>query len=218
MTGQAGSKSPPRTPKIDEVLRSIGRNLLLFQHIEHPLKQLMTTSQFEGTVTSMQANFEECRTKFHKRTLGQLAGQLVNARNDLIHHFLLRWSSACRDSSEAALAYLDEQRTEALPIRARLQGFVNTLQDAARAHARYVALPDGARDFESMRLRHSRMVLMLASGTVTHCSENEATPIAAPVGRGTADRDQPPRARKAAALRETDDRAGLTKAATRLSS
>lgn len=195
-----------RTPEIDEVLRRIGRNLLLFQHIEHLLKQLMASSRLEGTMTSMAANLEERRAKFHKQTLGQLAGQfvddvladagerdspesleeawfsfgftiqtdsafveqhtaemkaVVDARNDLIHHFLPRWSPASGDSTEAALAYLDEQRAKALPMRDRLQDFVKSLQDAATAHAQYMASPEGARSFELMWLRHSRLVLML---------------------------------------------------------
>jgi hypothetical protein len=195
-----------RTPEIDEVLRRIGRNLLLFQHIEHLLKQLMASSRLEGTMTSMTANLEERRAKFHKQTLGQLAGQfvddvladagerdapenleeawfsfgftiqtdsafveqhtaemkaVVDARNDLIHHFLPRWSPASGDSTEAALAYLDEQRAKALPMRDRLQGFVKSLQDAATAHAQYMASPEGSRNLELMWLRHSRLVLML---------------------------------------------------------
>ena len=40
MTGTSTPAEPHRTPEIDEVFRRIGRNLLLFQHIEHLLKQL----------------------------------------------------------------------------------------------------------------------------------------------------------------------------------
>jgi hypothetical protein len=206
MTDQTGSGEQTRTPEIDEVLRRIGRNLLLFQHVEHLLKHLMAASRFEGTAASMQANLEQRRSKIHKQTLGQLAGQfvddvladagerdapenleeawfsfgftiqtdsafveqhmaemkaVVDARNDLIHHYLPRWSPASGDSNEAALAYLDEQRAKALPMRDRLQDFVKSLQDAATAYAQYMASPEGARNFELMWLRHSRLVLML---------------------------------------------------------
>lgn len=206
MTDQTGSGEQARTPEIDEVLRRIGRNLLLFQHIEHLLKHLMAASRFEGTAASMQADLEQRRSKIHKQTLGQLAGQfvddvladagerdapenleeawfsfgftiqtdsafveqhtaemkaVVDARNDLIHHFVPRWSPASRDSTEAALVYLDEQRAKALPMRDRLEGFVKSLQDAALAHAQYMASPEGARSLELMSLRHSRLVLML---------------------------------------------------------
>jgi hypothetical protein len=86
---------------------------------------------------------------------------VVDARNDLIHHFLPRWSPASSESTEAALAYLDEQRAKALPMRDRLQGFVNALHDAATAHAQYIASPEGKREMDLSWLRHSRLVLML---------------------------------------------------------
>jgi hypothetical protein len=197
---------PHRTPEIDEVFRRIGRNLLLFQHIEHLLKQLMAGARLEGTVKSMQANFEERRAKIHKQTLGQLAGQfvddvladagerdapenvdeawfsfgftiqtdsafveqhtaemkaVVDARNDLIHHFLPRWSPASEDSTRAALDYLDQQRAQALPMRDRLQGFVKSFQEAAKAHAQFMSSPEATREIEIQWLRHSRLVLLL---------------------------------------------------------
>lgn len=206
MTDTPTPAEPHRTPEIDEVFRRIGRNLLLFQHIEHLLKQLMASARLEGTVKSMQANFEERQAKIHKQTLGQLAGQfvddvladagerdapenvdeawfsfgftiqtdsafveqhtaemkaVVDARNDLIHHFLPRWSPASEDSTRAALEYLDHQRAQALPMRDRLQGFVNSLQEAAKAHAEFMSSPEGARQFELHWLRHSRLVLLL---------------------------------------------------------
>lgn len=206
MTGTPAPAEPHRTPEIDEVFRRIGRNLLLFQHIEHLLKQLMTSARLEGTLQSMQANFDERRARIHKQTLGQLAGQfvddvladagerespenvdeawfsfgftiqadsafveqhtaemkaVVDARNDLIHHFLPRWSPASEDSTRAALAYLDDQRAQALPMRDRLQRFVNSLQGAAKAHAEFMSSPEGARAIELQWLRHSRLVLLL---------------------------------------------------------
>ena len=78
MTDTPTPAEPHRTPEIDEVFRRIGRNLLLFQHIEHLLKQLMTNARLEGTVHSMQANLDERRARIHKQTLGQLAGQFVD--------------------------------------------------------------------------------------------------------------------------------------------
>ena len=206
MTDGTGMTETGRTPDVDEVLRRIGRNLLVFQHIEHLLKHLMSNTRFEGTVTSAQANHEERRTKIHKQTLGQLAGQfaddvladagerdapeniseawfsfgftiqtdsafveqhtaemkvVVDARNDLIHHFLPRWSPTSEESTRVALTYLDEQRARVLPMRDRLQGFAKALQDAATAHAEFVASPEGVRQFELQWLRHSRLVLLL---------------------------------------------------------
>lgn len=206
MNAEAGAVVPAQTPDADEVLRRIGRNLLLFQHIEHLLKALMSNSRLEGTLSSAQASHEERRLRIHKQTLGQLAGQftediladageragpegineawfsfrftieadsvfveqhrsemkaVVDARNDLIHHFLPRWSPASEDSTRAALVYLDAQRAQALLIRDRLQGFANTFAEAAKAHAEFMSSPEGDRQFELMLLRHSRLVLLL---------------------------------------------------------
>lgn len=206
MTDTPAPGEPHRTPEIDEVFRRIGRNLLLFQHIEHLLKLLMAGARLEGTINSFQASFEERKARIHRQTLGQLAGQfvgdvlagagereapenldepwfsfgftiqtdsafveqhtaemkaVVEARNDLIHHFLPRWSPGNEDSTSAALAYLDEQRAKALPMRDRLQGFVKSRQDAAAAHAGFMSSPEGKRQLELLWLRHSRLVLLL---------------------------------------------------------
>lgn len=203
----ASSENDPRHgPEVDEVLRRIGRNLLLFQHIEHLLKQLMTGARLDGTVQSIQANLADRRARIHKQTLGHLAGQfvddlladagerdapenineawfsfgftiqtdsgfveqhtaemkaIVDARNDLIHHFLPRWSPASQDRTRAALAYLDEQRASALPMRERLQSFAKSLQEAATAHTEFMASPEGTRQFELQWLRQSRLILTL---------------------------------------------------------
>lgn len=194
------------TPEVDEVLRRIGRNLVLFQNIEHLLKHLMSNALVEGTITSFQAQQDARRAKIHKQTLGQLAGQfvddvladagdreapdsakdawfsfsftiqadsafveqhtsemkeVVNARNDLIHHFLPRWSPTSADSTLAALAYLDRQHAIALPMLERLKGFAKSLQEATRAHVDYLATPEASREFELQWLRHSRLVLLL---------------------------------------------------------
>jgi len=202
----ASGSEPSRTPEVDEVLRRIGRNLLLFQHIEHLLKQLMTGARFEGTIQSLQPNLEERRARIHKQTLGQLAGQfvddvlsdagerdapeslseawfsfgftiqtdsafveqhtaemksVVDARNDLIHHFLPRWLPTSEDSTRAALDYLDEQRAKALPMRDRLQGFAKSIQEATKMYAEFMASPEWIRQHDLLRLRHSRLVLLL---------------------------------------------------------
>jgi hypothetical protein len=86
---------------------------------------------------------------------------LVDARNDLIHHFLPRWSPVSKESTLAALAYLDEQRAQALLMRDRLQGFANSLREAAKADADFLSSPEATREIELQWLRHSRLVLML---------------------------------------------------------
>lgn len=198
MTGIPTPGEPHRTPEIDEVFRRIGRNLLLFQNIEHLLKQLIASAPLEGKARSMQANFDERRAKIHKQTLGWLAGQfvddvltgagepeapenldeawfsfgftiqadsafveqhtaemkaVVDARNDLNHPFLPRWSPASEDSTREALAYLDEQRARALPMRDRLRGFANALQEAAKTHTEFLSSPESARELDMQWLR-----------------------------------------------------------------
>ncbi|MCX7212334.1 MAG: hypothetical protein NTW53_06540 [Burkholderiales bacterium] len=170
----------------------------------------MSNARFEGTIASAPANLGERRAKFHKQTLGQLAGQfaddvladagerddseslseawfsfgftiqtdcafveqhtaemkaVVDARNDLIHHFLPRWSPASEESTWSALTYLDDQRAGALPLRDRLLGFTKSLQDAAKAHAEFIASPEGDRQFELQWLRQSRLVLLMGELT-----------------------------------------------------
>ena len=201
-----GTPEPARTPEVDEVLRQIGRNLLLFQQIEHLLKQLTSSARFEGTVASLQANLEDRRAKIHKQTMGQIAGQfvddvlvdagdrdapenlnevwfsfgftvqadsafveqhnaemkaIVDARNDLIHHFLPRWSSESEESTREALTYLGEQRAQALPMRDRLLGLAKSFEEAAKAHAEYMASPEGVRQLALHVLRHRPLVLLL---------------------------------------------------------
>ena len=206
MTDGTGKAETEHTPDVNEVLRRIGRNLLLFQQIEYLLKHLVSNARFEGTIASAPANLEERRAKFHKQTLGQLVGQfaddvladagerdapenlseawfsfgftaqtdsafveqhtaemkaVVDERNDLIHHFLPRWSPASEESTQSALTYLDDQRAAALPVRDRLLGFAKSLQDAAKAHAEFIASPGVDRQFELQWLRHSRLVLLM---------------------------------------------------------
>jgi hypothetical protein len=62
---------------------------------------------------------------------------LVDARNDLIHHFLPRWHSAVSGGTEAALDYLDSQWAE------------------ARRMMEFLGSPEGLRQVELAFLRGS---------------------------------------------------------------
>lgn len=62
----------------DEVLRHIGRNVLLFQHVELILKTLLNNGRFEGTLSELKQLVAERRTKPDKRMFGQLIDPLVN--------------------------------------------------------------------------------------------------------------------------------------------
>ena len=78
MTEKTAASESLRTPEIDEVLRRVGRNLLLFQQIELLLKQLTSNARIEGTATSAQVNHELRRARVFKQTLGQIAGQFAD--------------------------------------------------------------------------------------------------------------------------------------------
>jgi len=71
------STEDTRKPEVDEVLRRIGRNLLVFQQIEHLLKHLLSSARYQGTLDSAQTGEGDRRAKFGKQTLGTLAGQFV---------------------------------------------------------------------------------------------------------------------------------------------
>ncbi len=86
---------------------------------------------------------------------------LVDARNDLIHHFLPRWQSAVGGDVDSALAYLDAQRDETLRMKERLESWARTVQAGKMHLAEFMDSPDGERLFEQEFLRGSRLVLML---------------------------------------------------------
>ena len=73
---------------------------------------------------------------------------LVDARNDLIHHFLPRWYSAVDGDAEAALAYLDAQRDETCRMLDRLKCWVTTMDEGRKQLAAFLASPEGERQLE----------------------------------------------------------------------
>jgi len=62
----------------NEVLRKIGRNLVLFQQVEHILKYLIANGQFSGKTGEIKANKERRAERVHKKTMGMLAGQFLD--------------------------------------------------------------------------------------------------------------------------------------------
>jgi hypothetical protein len=62
----------------NEVLRKIGRNMLLFQQVEHTLKFLIANGQFSGGIGEIKANKEQRAESVHKQTMGILAGQYLD--------------------------------------------------------------------------------------------------------------------------------------------
>lgn len=59
----------------DEVLRKIGRNVLLFQEIEGMLKLLVANHRADGTSTDIVERHQQRSEKIQKQTMGSLVGQ-----------------------------------------------------------------------------------------------------------------------------------------------
>ena len=203
---EAAPRAHVRTPETDEVLRRIGRNVVIFQQVEHLLKFLNAHSAVIGPASQLSARVEKQVAAVHKNTLGELAGKLVNnilqppaehespdeideiwfgfrfsvgadaefvdrhdqemralvdARNDLIHHFLPRWQSSVGGDTESALTYLDAQRAEAVRMMERLEGWARSLETGRKQLAAFWASPEGERQMELAFLQGSRLVAML---------------------------------------------------------
>lgn len=82
---------------------------------------------------------------------------LVNARNDLVHHFLPRWHSVLDGDTDNAIAYLDGQHDDAVRMRKRLQAWATLLQAGRHQLTAFLASPE----FELTWLQHSRLLVML---------------------------------------------------------
>ena len=206
MNDEAVPRAHVRTPESDEVLRRIGRNVVIFQQVEHLLKFLNAHSKLNGPASQLPARVKEQMVAVHMNTMGELAGKLasgvlqphaefrspddidepwvgfrfsvgadaefadrhdqemrtlVDARNDLIHHFLPRWQSAVGGDTDGALTYLDAQRTDAVRMLERLQGWARSLALGRKQLAAFWASPEGERQMELAFLQASRLVAML---------------------------------------------------------
>lgn len=208
MSDEAAQPMPLRMPESDEVLRRIGRNVVIFQQIEHLLKFLNAHADLFGPVSKLSAQAERQIAAVHTDTMGVSAGKLlssvfqpqperespdeideawfgfgfrfligadaayvdrhdqemralVDARNDLIHHFLPRWQSAVNGDSDGALAYLDAQRADAVRMMERLQGWAHSLEAGRKQLAAFRASPEGERQMELAFLQGSRLVALL---------------------------------------------------------
>ncbi|OMH26238.1 hypothetical protein [Motiliproteus sp. MSK22-1] len=63
----------------NEVMRKIGRNMLLFQQIEGLLKYLIANGSIAGTVEDLKAKKESRVEDIKRRTMGQLVGEFVDS-------------------------------------------------------------------------------------------------------------------------------------------
>ena len=63
----------------DEVMRKIGRNMLLFQQIEGLLKYLLANGSIAGTVDDLKIKRESRLADIQRRSMGQLVGEFVDS-------------------------------------------------------------------------------------------------------------------------------------------
>jgi hypothetical protein len=211
VSDEAAHSTPGRKPATDELLRRVGRNLVIFQQVEHALKILTTHARFRAPVSEFAERFGKHAESIGKQSMGTLAGQLTEAillqdesdatpqetdeawfgfgfrietdaesvarheaelkelvdrRNELVHHFLPRWQAAVNGDAEAALEWLDAQREAAVGILDRLQGWARTLETARKEHAAFFASDEGQRQMELLFLRSSHLVVMLGQAAM----------------------------------------------------
>lgn len=206
MSEENAPQAHARTPATDEVLRRVGRNLVIFQQVEQALKFLTTHARFHAPASQFAERFGKHAEAIQKKSMGDLAGklvdnvlqadrddgtpdnvteawfgfrftiesdaesvarherelkELVDRRNELVHHFLPRWHDAVDGDADAALAWLDAQREAAVALLDRLQGWARTVETARKEQAAFLLSPEGQREVELVVLRGSRLVVML---------------------------------------------------------
>src|SRR5262245_32931855 len=58
-----------------EVLRKVGRNVVLLQYLERLLKSILNDRHISEYISELPAKHQQRRVLIHKQTLGQLVGQ-----------------------------------------------------------------------------------------------------------------------------------------------
>lgn len=66
---------------VDDVLRKVGRNVVLFQQLEQLLKFVVANGNLAGFASELKALKETQETKVNKQTMGTLVGQYVENSN-----------------------------------------------------------------------------------------------------------------------------------------
>jgi hypothetical protein len=88
---------------------------------------------------------------------------VVDERNDLVHHLLLKFGSET-DAVKRRLSiiqYLDKQYDDAKAKNAFLQSFVDTIQKLKKDHSDFLLSEEGDKFFNAMFLQSSPLVLTL---------------------------------------------------------
>lgn len=86
---------------------------------------------------------------------------MIEQRNDLVHHFLGRWNLVTSESAEDAIAHLDRQREQVIPLRDSLKAWVETLYQGHREIAAFMTSEEGQKELDRFALQSSRLVALL---------------------------------------------------------
>ncbi len=78
MNQETSAKAHARTPSADEVLRRVGRNVVIFQQVEHLLKFLNTHARFHAPASKFSERFDKHAASIRNKSMGELAGKLVD--------------------------------------------------------------------------------------------------------------------------------------------
>lgn len=109
----------------NEVLRKIGRNMLLFQKMEHMLKYLIANGQFSGNIGEIDANKEQRADRVGKQTLGMLAGQYL----DEIHIGSEEKSENQKELKEAYFSFSFKAECDSAYYESKKQAMASIVDD-----------------------------------------------------------------------------------------
>lgn len=136
---------------VDEVLKKIGRNILLFQQIEKGLKLLLPFIVHPNSIANNIDDFRKQRESVKSQTLGSLINtfvksvdydidyfaenlkKIVDERNKLVHHFDVNILST-KEGCKTCIARLEAQYQEAISFYKSIELFVFTLLMLLREH------------------------------------------------------------------------------------
>jgi len=113
---------------VNEVLTKVGRNMMLFQQLEHLLKFIIINGSISGYASELHSNVEQRASIVQKQSMGQLVGQYIETTNPDSHEasnepeelqeafFSFKFNIGCDsvyyDSKKEALAKLVSERND----------------------------------------------------------------------------------------------------------
>ncbi|MFO1432126.1 MAG: OST-HTH/LOTUS domain-containing protein [Candidatus Competibacteraceae bacterium] len=104
----------------------------------------------------IQAEYQYDADILYEKSKNRLAS-IVAERNELVHHFLLKWNFNSMESFSSAEQYLDQQYERILPEFEYLKGLLEDM----KAFTDFMVSDEFHKQFELLYLRESRLVLLL---------------------------------------------------------